>query len=33
VAILSLGSVTGILIVMQTVRAALANPVTGLRED
>lgn len=33
VAILSLGAVTGILIVIQTVRAALANPVTGLRED
>ena len=33
VAILSLGAVTGILIVIQTVRAALANPVTGLREE
>jgi len=33
VAILSLSVVTGILIVIQTAKAALANPVTGLREE
>jgi hypothetical protein len=33
VAMLSLGMVTGMLIVIQTVKAALANPVTGLREE